>query len=100
MIRFAAAALGMAALGAIASAQAPAAAEQTRFLDQARRTALGYSDFLPDFVCTEVIHRSSSDSGVWRNLDSLTLQLTYANKKENYKVVLARTTHPPASISI
>jgi|CZKE01.1.fsa_nt_gi hypothetical protein len=89
MIRFAAAALGMAALGAIASAQAPSAAEQARFLDQARRTALGYSDFLPDFVCTEVIHRSSSDSGVWRNLDSLTLQLTYANKKENYKVVLA-----------
>src|ERR1039457_4999983 len=89
MIRFAAAALGMAALGAIASAQAPAAAEQARFLDQARRTALGYSDFLPDFVCTEVIHRSSSDSGVWRNLDSVTLQLTYANKKENYKVVLA-----------
>ena len=87
MIRIAIAALGMAALGTAASA--PTAEEQARFLDQVRRTALGYSDFLPDFVCTEVIHRSSSDAGAWRNLDSLTLQLTYAGKRENYKVILA-----------
>jgi hypothetical protein len=85
MIRIAMAAFG---LGAMALAQVPSAAEQARFLEQARKTALGYSDFLPDFVCTEVVHRSSSDAGPWRSLDSLTVQLTYAGKKENYKVVL------------
>jgi hypothetical protein len=84
MVRIAAA-LGMAAM---AWGQAPSAAEQARFLEQTRATALGYSDVLPDFVCTELIHRSASDSGTWRNLDLLTLQLTYSNKKENYKVVL------------
>jgi hypothetical protein len=89
MIRIAIAALGAAAWAAMASAQAPAAAEQARFLEQARGTAMGYTDFLPDFVCTETIHRYSNDSGGWRNLDSLTLQLTYAGKRENYKVVLA-----------
>ena len=85
MIRIAMTALGLAA---VAFAQAPAAAQQARFLEQVRKTALGYSDLLPDFVCTEVVHRSSSDAGPWRSLDSLTLQLTYAGKKENYKVVL------------
>ena len=86
MIRVAVAALGMAAA---AWAQAPTAAEQARFLEEARATALGYSEMLPDFVCTEAIHRSASDAGVWRNLDALTLHLTYSNKKENYKLVLA-----------
>jgi hypothetical protein len=88
MIRIAAMALGVAALGVAASAPAPTAAEQARFLEQTRATALGYSDFLPDFVCTEIVHRSDNDAGTWRNLDSVTLQLTYAGKKENYKVIL------------
>lgn len=79
-------ALGLAAVG---WAQAPAAEEQARFLDEARAVALGYSEMLPDFVCTETVQRSASEAGVWRTLDSLTLQLTYANKKENYKVILA-----------
>ena len=81
-----AAALGLAAMG---WGQAPTAVEQGRFLEETRATALGYSELLPDFVCTETIHRSASDAGVWRNLDTVTLQLTYANKKENYKVVAA-----------
>jgi hypothetical protein len=88
MARMAIAAWVAAAVGAAAFAQAPSAGEQARLLQEVRATALGYSDFLPDFVCTEVIHRSASDAGVWRNLDSVTLQLTYAGKKENYKVVL------------
>ena len=86
MIRIAIAALGLAAM---ASAADPTAAEQARFLEQVRATALGYSDFLPDFVCTEVIHRTSNDSHAQQNLDVLTLQLTYAGKRENYKVVVA-----------
>jgi hypothetical protein len=80
------AALGLAAMG---WGQTPTAAEQGQFLEDTRATALVYSELLPDFVCTETIHRSASDAGVWRNLDSLTLQLTYANQKENYKVVVA-----------
>ena len=77
------------AAAAATAAQPPSSAEKARFLEEARVAALNYSDVLPDFVCTEVVQRSVSDAGVWRNLDSLTLQLTYAGKKENYKVVLA-----------
>ncbi len=79
---------GLALAVALAAAEAPTAAEQARFIEETRAAALGYSDFLPDFVCTEVIHRSASDAGVWRSLDSVTLQLTYAGKKENYKLVV------------
>lgn len=89
MTRLAIAALCIPALSALACAQVPSAEEQARYLDQARAAALGYADFLPDFLCSEVIHRSMGDSGRWRSLDTLTLQLTYSNKKENYKVVLA-----------
>lgn len=85
-MRMAIAAFGMAAM---ASAAQPAAAERARFLEEVRATALGYSEALPDFVCTEIIHRTSSDTHALQNLDVLTLQLTYAGKRENYKLVLA-----------
>jgi hypothetical protein len=87
MMRMAVAGLALAAVAAAAS-QTPTAAEQARFIEEARATALGYSEFLPDFVCTELIHRSASDDGNWRSLDAVTLQLTYAGKKENYKLVV------------
>jgi len=82
-------ALCIPAWSALACAQAPSAGEQARYLDEARAAALGYAGFLPDFLCSEIVHRSMGDSGRWRSLDTLTLQLTYFNKQENYKVVLA-----------
>ena len=89
MTRLAFAALCLPVLGALARAQAPSGEEQSRYLEEARAAALGYADFLPDFLCSEIIHRSVGDSGRWRNLDNLTIQLSYFNKKENYKVILA-----------
>ena len=67
-----------------AFAQAPSAAEQDALAEKARQVALRYSDLLPDFVCTEIIHRASGDSGQWRSRDTLTMQLAYFQKKETY----------------
>ncbi len=89
MTRLAVAALCIPVLGALSFAQAQSAEEQARYLEAARATALGYADLLPDFLCSEVIHRSVGDSGQWRFLDTLTVQLTYFSKKESYKVILA-----------
>ena len=75
MIRLAAAALAM-AVCAPAFAQPPSAAEQTAFIGKAREVALQYSDMLPNFVCTETIHRSFGDSGQVRHRDTVTVQLT------------------------
>ena len=84
MIRLAAA-LGAAALCAPAFARPPSAAEQAAFVEKARQVALRYSDMLPDFVCTEAIHRSWGTLGDLRGHDAVTVQLTYFQKKENYK---------------
>ena len=85
MIRFATAAL---ALTGAAFAQAPSPEDQRAFLEKARAVALAYSNLLPDFVCTEVIERSSDEFGSMRFLDTLEVQLTYAQKKEDYKLIL------------
>ena len=69
-------------------AQRPSPAQQSAFIEKARQVALHYSDMLPDFVCTEVIQRSWGEPGILRkNHDSLTMQLSYFQKKESYKLV-------------
>jgi hypothetical protein len=74
---------------------AAASPGQTDLLEEARRVALNYSRRLPDFVCTEVIHRYQAygPTGAFRSTDILTLQLSYFQLKENYKLV-ARNNHP------
>ncbi len=76
------------ALSCAAFAQAPSPEEQRAFLEKARAVALAYSNLLPDFVCTEVIQRSSDEFGSPRFLDTIQVQLTYANKREDYKLIL------------
>src|ERR1017187_5725797 len=63
--------------------------EQASLLEQARETALRYSDSLPDFLCTEIVRRSQDPGGHghWVSKDWLTVKLSYFEHKENYKLM-------------
>jgi hypothetical protein len=83
------------ALFALLAASAPAMAQelddvQAALLEQAREAAMRYSASLPDFICTELVHRAEDryGNGRWRNLDSLTVKLSYSDHKEDYKLML------------
>ena len=90
----------------MAWAQRPSEAEATAIFEKARDRALAYARSLPDFVCSEVIHRFSEtrapSRGVNRQLasipnavlhhwvpsDKLTIRLSYSQHKEEHKLVL------------
>jgi hypothetical protein len=75
-----------------ALAQSPAPAPD-RVLETARSWALQYARTLPDFLCTELIHRYADWQGPEFRLDTLTLQLTFSQQGDKYKLV-ARDNHP------
>jgi hypothetical protein len=82
------------AIFALLAAGAPAMAqqlepEQAKLLEQARESALRYSDSLPDFLCTEMVRRGEDrdDTGRWRLIDTLTVKLSYFGHKEDYKLM-------------
>ena len=86
----------LAAIAGTAAAQAPGqsghtAEERGVFIAEVRQAALAYTARLPDFLCTQVTHRSSavaqSHPPVWKPRDTLTIRLTYFEKKENYRVI-------------
>src|SRR5271157_1131553 len=78
----------------------PSSEEQAAILDDVRQYALGYSQNLPDFICTEVTRRLAApapgtryggragDSPHWQALDTLTVRLSYFEQKEDYKLIL------------
>ena len=68
----------------------PTAAEQAALLEEVRRNALDYSDSLPNFICTQVTRRYVGAPGLasFRLVDTIQEQLSFVEKKENYKVVL------------
>jgi len=74
-----------------ASQSAPTAEERDTFIAEVRQAALAYSARLPDFLCTQVTRRSSaaaqSQPPAWKPRDTLTIRLTYFEKKENYRVI-------------
>src|ERR1035441_1895628 len=81
------------AIVALLAAGAPATAqqlepEQASLLEQAREAALRDSNSLPDFLCTEVVRRihAQGHSG-WRDLDTLTVKLSYFGHREDYKLI-------------
>lgn len=82
-------------LCAAAHAQTAPEPDTTQLLEDARRTALNYSKSLPDFICTEIVHRYEAQGATtaFHPTDVLTLQLTYFKMKENYKLV-ARNNKP------
>ena len=64
--------------------------EEAVLLESAREAALRYSDFLPDFICTEVVRRTQDPqgNGRWHSVDTLTIKLSYFGHKEDYKLML------------
>jgi len=71
----------------------PPNAEQERLLEQARSSALQYTEHLPNFMCTQVTSRLVDDSGKeqWRNLDEATQLVAFYDGHEHYDALTART---------
>jgi len=63
--------------------------EQVQIWNAAHDNAFTYTQSLPDFICSEAIHRylNPKDNGDWRLEDTLTLQLTYFDHREKYKLM-------------
>ncbi|HLK61936.1 MAG TPA: hypothetical protein VKU19_00755 [Bryobacteraceae bacterium] len=81
----------------IALGSAPAqvlTTRQTQLLEETRRVSLNYSKWLPDLICTELIHRDIDwhANGNWTAMDNLTLQVTYFDRRESYQLT-ARNQH-------
>jgi hypothetical protein len=79
----------MLAAGRLPAADQKLDEEQSKLLEEARRESLMYSMSLPDFLCTEVIHRREDPrgDGRWRGIDTLNVRLSYLEHKENYKLI-------------
>jgi hypothetical protein len=80
---------------AIPEPPAPSAAEQVQVWNAAHDNALSYTQSLPDFICSEEIRRylNPKDNGDWKLQDTLTLQLTYFDHREKYKLMTVNN-HP------
>ena len=74
---------------AIPEPPAPAAAEQVQIWNAAHNNAFSYTQSLPDFICSEEIRRylNPKNNGDWKLQDTLTLQLTYFDHREKYKLM-------------
>jgi hypothetical protein len=72
-----------------ASPFAPSTQELREILRMAARKAFAYTANLPDFICAETVRRyeSMGGRGGWVAKDTLTLQLTYFDQGENYKLI-------------
>lgn len=67
---------------------APTAAEQAALLETTRAAALAYADNLPNFLCTETVHRfRESGRDAWKLTDTLKLDVAYSEKREGYKLL-------------
>jgi hypothetical protein len=76
------------AAAGLASAQKPTDAEAQDLIGKARAAALSYTASLPDFICTQMVHRYQDPRGDnrWQLLDVLTVKLSYSDHKEDYKL--------------
>jgi len=72
----------------------PTFEEQRAFFHRLDVNAIHYSKSLPNFICTEVVHRYQTPppaKGVtvqWKPKDVLTVKLTYFENREKYELVL------------
>jgi hypothetical protein len=81
--------LWMFAVAAAAFAQ-PTPDQQRDFIAGMRKWALEYNDRLPNFICTQVTHRSVDYSGTgdrWQSMDTIEQQLSYFDRRERYQIV-------------
>lgn len=89
----------------MAWAQRPSETEAAAIFEKARGRALAYARSLPDFVCTEIIHRFGETRPPvrgyrqpdsiptpaphhWLPTDKLTVRLSYSQQKEEHKLLL------------
>ncbi len=72
---------------------APGAVKNDTVVEAARRSALRYSQTLPDFVCTEFVHRYQNWTGTDFQFDTLTFRVSFYRQKEAYELV-ARNQRP------
>jgi hypothetical protein len=94
MIRRSAGLLGLLACAAAGWAQAPTPEETGAAMEKIRIVALAYTRRLPDFVCTQLVHRyiDLTHRALWRPLDTLTIKLSYFEQREDHKLVLINGT--------
>jgi hypothetical protein len=66
----------------------PMRTEQDSILRSAAVNAINYSAGLPDFMCTEVVHRyeDMGGTGKWKSRDVLQVTLSYFEHQEEYKL--------------
>ena len=66
----------------------PSAAEQSQTLHKTREIALQYTAALPNFLCTETVRRfmRSKSGDDWKPVDTLTIDLAYSEKGEQYRL--------------
>src|ERR1039458_7829340 len=90
MIRRSAGLVGLLACAAAGWAQAPTPEETGAAMEKIRIVALAYARSLPDFVCTQLVHRyiDLTRRSLWRPLDTLTIKLSYFEQREDHKLVL------------
>ncbi len=91
---------GLLTIGCIAWAQRPSDVDAAALIERARQKALDYTRLLPDFECTEVVHRYA-DVGARRLLglnlkDKLTIRIRYSQHREEHKLMLVDD--KPASV--
>ena len=78
--------LGLVLCGVVAWGQKPSDAETAALIERSRQKALDYTQQLPDFICTEVVHRSISSDGGRQANDILTIKLGYSKRGEEHKL--------------
>ena len=85
--------LAIVVLAFTASAQPrPSSVEQSTMIAKVRQNALDYSRNLPNFICTQVTKRytgklaKGKEQPSWKLSDTLTIQLSYFEQTENYKL--------------
>ena len=84
--------LGLLACAAAACAQAPTPEQTGAAIEMSRKVALAYTSSLPDFICAQLVYRyvdvAHPRIPSWRALDTLTIQLTYFDQREDHKLLL------------
>jgi hypothetical protein len=84
--------LGLLACVAAAWAQAPTPEQTGAAIEMSRKVALAYTSSLPDFICAQLVYRyvdvAHPRIPSWRALDTLTIQLTYFDQREDHKLLL------------
>ena len=67
----------------------PDTAEHNAILARVSSYALGYTNHLQDFICTQVTRRSYGPPGGrrFKNLDTFKEELSYFQRKENYRLL-------------